>query len=954
MAQTPARIPAPQLSDSPPSTPAAATVEPITGLRPAVYPYLLDPTIYADYTRRPTRAPTWDTFDNTPQFVCMRQLPDATYTNQNLGRVCWPDLGRMLAPNLPQSLDEIKRRGYYLFDIWGYVPGSAVYSFHAAPETLNLIDGKLGDHFLGFDLGEQDARYMYLMRQIQTPYAADRIGQYINADHYMSRISDDLGNRINALVQFWYWPYVFKDGRVVLAGEEAENKCGGSSNLHYAFLRGAGKQYGIHWFGNASMFNTWDYKSYHPAKGPLARITGPTRGNSLSLLRRLLFSDYLYNSVILSFEGALFTDDWWSARGSGPLSPLGLIQQDAVKFVDAHRQPGVMHAPVALLLDYYAGWMPARTWTTAYQVWGYTPYDWGDYLTHNVFQMFYPGYEDCGWYHDERGTVCNTPYGDMVDVMHSDAAAGVFQQYNVIVAAGNLFTADAELRDKLDAFTAAGGCLVVTAENARRLFPLWRITAPRRLPAGTIVQWNDGSQSNEPLAFDLCGASLPKQAQILARCGALPAVARIRHGSGSVVLLLCPSGINAESAAQGDLANHNWDQPLPQPYVLPAHVKKELDSIFRSQRLFSVGDGLGYITCRKASGDYTIGIFNNSLHARPFHIISYCGPVKTITELHVGRDMHAAAGYWPHDLQNNDGGKSDATNIAGGDVRLFSVLVNENPLRVLAKIKPSPRPKDCYLTLRGIADLRQEILRRPTFFEHFDGVKIDWTYLAQRDSDQVKRDRQWLDLQKLRVLVDFTPGLNHFPDLTLLDLSPDRYADSVARIDNVMDKMKIAGITEAIISTHQPPEIGATPQQIAQSFMHGLTALCQSARVRGITLCLQNRPDCWRSTLPETLRLIDDLQQENLHFALNTFGLDPRDAIARAGSRLAFVLASAPGKTIPAAQGPLSDGTTDLIPLKKLHVPLVLDADYPTPNDLFRDLKALSPNPDPTQPPASE
>ncbi|MCX6916864.1 MAG: hypothetical protein NT167_28120, partial [Verrucomicrobia bacterium] len=171
--------------------------------------------------------------------------------------------------------------------------------------------------------------------------------------------------------------------------------------------------------------------------------SGPTKGNSLNLLRRLMLSHYLYNSVILGFEAALYEKSWWPPNGDGPLSPLGLIQQDTVKFVADHPQPGVMHAPVALLLDHFAGWMPARTWTTAYRVWGYLPYDSGDYLTHSVFSILYPGYEDSAWYHDERGTICNTPYGDMTDVLHSDVASWVMKQYGVVVAAGNLFTADA-------------------------------------------------------------------------------------------------------------------------------------------------------------------------------------------------------------------------------------------------------------------------------------------------------------------------------------------------------------------------------------------------------------------------------------------------------------------------------------------------------------------------------
>ncbi|MCX6916865.1 MAG: hypothetical protein NT167_28125, partial [Verrucomicrobia bacterium] len=290
--------------------------------------------------------------------------------------------------------------------------------------------------------------------------------------------------------------------------------------------------------------------------------------------------------------------------------------------------------------------------------------------------------------------------------------------------------------------------------------------------------------------MELCDVSLPGGAEVLARCGELPAVVRLHRGAGELFLLLSPFGINAEPTVQGELAHHNWNQPLAQPHTLLTHVRRVLDSAFRSQQLFSVGDGLGYITCRKGPGDYTVGVFNNSIQSRPFQIASHCGPVRKITELTLGRDMRSAPGYWPHEFQNNEGGRSDATNISGGDVRLFSVQVDEVGVRVLPQETPPARPVGRLLALRGISDLREEILRRPTFFEHFDGAKIDWTYLLRRDAEQVKRDRPWLERQQLRVVVDFTSGLNHFPDLTLLDLLPASYADSVAWMSDVLAKMK--------------------------------------------------------------------------------------------------------------------------------------------------------------------
>ncbi|MBN2129352.1 MAG: TIM barrel protein [Sedimentisphaerales bacterium] len=910
--------------------------QPIVEVRPTVYSHLLDPTLYPDYTRRPSRAPTWATFEGRPQFVALRTLPTAAFTNQGLGTVCMPTIDLASDPNLGETLDELKRRGYYLFDVGGYVPGSVRNQIRVPPETLQLLEEKLGDRFLGFDIGEQDGRYLFTARAIQSPYASDRLGQYLQAHDYFRRIEDDLGNRLNALMVYWYWPYLIKEGRVVLTGAEAQNKVT-SSSIHYAFLRGAGKQYGVHWFGNGAVFNTWHYKDYQARTAN----SGPTKGNSLNLLRRLMFSHYLCNSVILGFEGALYEKSWWPPNGDGPLSPLGLIQQDAVKFVTEHPQPGVMHAPVALLLDHFAGWMPARTWTTAYRVWGYLPYGSGDYLTHSVFSMLYLGYEDSAWYHDERGTICNTPYGDVADVLHSDAMPWVMKQYGVMVAAGDLFTADAELRDKLDAYVASGGTFIVTAENARRLWPEWKVGQPRRFPTDTVVVWRDGTRTTERHTMELCDVFLPGEAEVLARCGELPAVVRLRRGAGEIFLLLSPFGINAEPTVQGELAHHSWNQPLPQPHTLLAHVRRVLDSGFRSQQLFSVGDDLGFITCRKGPGDYTVGVFNNSLQSKPFKITSRYGPIRKVTELVIGKDMRSALGYWPHEFQNNDGGRSDAANISGGDVRLFSVLMDETGVRVLAKQRAPGRPVDRLLGLRGIADLREEILRRPTFFEHFDGVKLDWTYLLRRDSEQVKRDRPWLERQQLRVVVDFTSGLNHFPDLTLLDLLPTPYAESVARMDDVLAKMKLAGVSQAVIATHMPPEFGATPEEVEASFKRGLRDLCRRAKERGIMLHLQNRTGRWHSSVPEIVRLIDELASDNLRFALNTACADVENSLKQAGDRLGMVLISAPDRLVPETQRPVGNSGVDLSAVRTLQVPVVLDGEYAGPDDVFKDVTAV-------------
>ena len=188
---------------------------------------------------------------------------------------------------------------------------------------------------------------------------------------------------------------------------------------------------------------------------------GPSKGTSLSLMKRLLYGHILYNSMAVGFESGWFSGD--------KLTPIGRLQQSAHRWVKEHGQPGVMHTPVAVLLDFYAGWTYPRHLYTGdvYRVWGNLPYAPGDYLTDAVLDMLYPGYQNSSYFHDESGFNAPTPYGDMADCLLSDAPPWLLARYPVVVVAGEL-SGGREIRDKLQAYLSGGGHLVVTEGNRIR------------------------------------------------------------------------------------------------------------------------------------------------------------------------------------------------------------------------------------------------------------------------------------------------------------------------------------------------------------------------------------------------------------------------------------------------------------------------------------------------------
>ncbi|MDE0229092.1 MAG: TIM barrel protein, partial [Spirochaetaceae bacterium] len=906
------------------------------------------------------RVPTWETFEHVTQFITLRDLAQTAwredlerYTKQfNLGRVVWPLMNLLHCGHLAEVLDEIRRRRLYLFDLWSYVPGSplegAWSNITPPPGMVRHLQRTLGDRFLGIDNGEQDGRYIWATAEQQCPREQSRCAQYLGFQRHFQKLCDELGNQMTALTSLTFGHYFLKEGNHLLLGAETAQALP-NSQLYYAFIRGAGKQYGVHWFGNASVFNRWGWKDYGAPKRDGRYRSGAEEGSSLSLLKRLIYTHYLYNSVAVGFESG-----WLTETPPYALTPIGEVQRGAVEFVSRHGQPGVMHTPAALLLDFFAGWVPPRHLYTpyVYQVWGGMPYEAGDYLTHGVLSLLLPGYEDASYFHDERGFLSPTPFGDMTDCLLSDAPLWVLRQYGLLVAAGAL-TMTRELADKLRSFVAGGGHLVVTAGNARGLLPGLMIEDEQvRVAAGVAVDWSDGTGEVEEHAFVLCRAALPAGAEVLARCGDLACVVRVAHGEGQVTLLLSPFGLPAEAQHSGPIANAE-EQPLACPFELLRHVRRALGAAFAAEQLFTVGDGLGFVTCRRAAGDYMLALYNNGQRALPWCIDSRCGTIGSVRELELDRSEQGAVGQWPkgHAGGAAGGGRSDARTIAGGDIRLFAVSVQEDGLTLLPAPQPPPRPRNRLLALRGPGSVQEEILRRPTFFEHFDGVKLEWRYLRDRDPGRLRDEQDWLARHRVRAVVDFSRDLNLFPGLTLLDAYPPHYAASVAAIDGVLAKMRLCAARDAVIAVHRRPENHWTDERARAEFAVRIGELCRRAADHGVTLHLQT--DHWKR-LPDAAAVLDlvaEIGQPNLRYALNVGHLWPgaelpAEMIALAGERLGAVLLCAPhvdpAGQIYDAHLPVHGSGIDLAPLSAAGDALfIFDAIYPGWDAEYLDAQAL-------------
>jgi len=133
----------------------------------------------------------------------------------------------------------------------GYVPGSGPggywQQFNPPQEAFVTLESKLGDRWLGTDIGEQDGRYIGGYADQMTPASASRFDQYLNFQRHFERMNQDLGNKHATLVSLNYGHYFLKEGVYTLIGAETAQALP-NNQVYYAFIRGAGKQYGVPWF----------------------------------------------------------------------------------------------------------------------------------------------------------------------------------------------------------------------------------------------------------------------------------------------------------------------------------------------------------------------------------------------------------------------------------------------------------------------------------------------------------------------------------------------------------------------------------------------------------------------------------------------------------------------------------------------------------------------------------
>lgn len=438
-----------------------------------------------------------------------------------------------------------------------------------------------------------------------------------------------------------------------------------------------------------------------------------------------------------------------------------------------------------------------------------------------------------------------------------------------------------ELQDKLADFVHAGGHLVITAANLAALpdgirdSPMgWQrgrtalVAASghdcRSIPAGATARV--GTQVvREPFAFLACPLAYAANATVvLARLEADNTVLAVQvptASGGAVVVLASPFGIPTDAVLRPPLRNP-IDGPLETPFPLLLHVARILDGAMNRSVLFEAGGALSVTVTRRGPGNYTLLVGNPTLRPQPLQLRSRIGDIVMQQEVPLDRSEVQQIGYLPCGFEGAPIGNGSATSIAGGDVRVFAVAVNEHRVR---PVPPSVPQRPAGVAVRADAhwlrgwSLKRAVMRDWSFFEHFDSLSVDYAAVLSLDPATLRSDGDWLRQQGVRVIVDASSGMRLFPQLRMLNNSQASYAASMDALGRLVERMSLLSAAHLVVSLHRFPENNFSPEQSMASFTITLRWLALKCRASGVTLHLRQ---CWKNpfaSLADTWRWIQSV-----------------------------------------------------------------------------------------------
>ena len=970
-----------------------------------IYPYYHRPENHPDFTRRPIRVTTRETLENTIQFMSLRDLPhekDGTlleieealdlYTRRfDLGKVFWMRSNLVYAPNLRDFLQAAMARDGYVFDLWGFVPGSYKEGLDWGEYTVtdaqhDTFMSLAGNRFVGYDNGEQDGRYIGAYTPTQSPALQDDAFQQRRFYEFFDEMGMQLKHATTALCSLNYVHFFARENNCFMIGAETAQALP-NANLWYAYIRGAGKQYGLLWFGNASVYNRFSWKSYDISSSGAdveGYAYGPELGTSLSLLRRLLYVEYLYNSDMLGYESGLITtrecmekvnagialepnktdnDKSLFTGENACLSPIGHLQADCIQFVKQRGYAGPMATPVAFLLASDSGWtMPRHLYSrNVYRRWGQIPYDMGDHQLHALYTMMYPGYEDAGYFLNERGFLTPTPYGDLADVLMMDLRGETLRQYNLAVLSGD-HRLDQEQVDKLADFLCHGGRAVAFAGQvadsaaALELFGVKYLRKGRQVEDACVVYgeqtYREGTLTCYPRVKLHAGVEVAAWLAPLTPDGEqIPFIIRRKVGQGEAVLVLSPFGMD-ETRNPAPVRNLE-NQSIPQTYDLLRSVKKLLAEAYQAEQLVEVDNpALQVVVNHRGEGLITVTLVNNGFSAEPYRLTLNCGTEISRQLIDLPDVPDTVAGYWPvfTSPRSWEGTPlSDGMSLLpAGQMAMWEIRYTPNHVETAAEIPLTDLRHGVYVTLRPRTPLIEALHQMPTLHHYFDGVKLDATLVSDMSIQQARQSGSYLSRRGMDVMVDFACILDHYPHVSLIRNMPARQDEKLRWVADILDRCQALHASTVLLNHHRNAENHLSEPEAAQHMHDTLAVIAQMARERGMETMVTNGVPRAVDATVEALRTTYPQWPYGVKAAHCLLAGEQPSREAVEGAACLFLsspLEDAYGQRInaalPLAGSPLAEDVLALVSHRAPGQRICLDGVYPDFEAMYRDYQWL-------------
>jgi len=542
----------------------------------------------------------------------------ADLLSHNFGKVLWPHLGFLKAEDWPRALEELHRRGLYVFDCWGTIPGCLEQEKGGCTCRISDEDHEraleiLGHRLLGWDNGENDGRWCWQHARL-SPAPATREEAHRNFLCWFTRfVEEDLQGYANALCGLTFPHHFARMNNHRMIGAEFLQALP-SVTMWAAWVRGAARQYQKLWAAGISIWSQFGYKSFKQDayEGDSAQAqwmgtgnpqmqTGPDRGPSMSLVRRTWLLLWVYGANVETLEAFQFLRpseiaDPGSTRHDSEaapeakreyLSPIGRLQLDATAFCNKRLdRRGVQYCPVAALVDFHCGWTPPRHLysDSFYTVWGSMPYERGDHQIDLFFREIFPGYQECNYFRDERGFLTPTPCGDIVDVLLSDVREHILARYPAACLLGETCV-EGEVLDKLTRYVEAGGEIIWSLpqldERARRMSGIAALGAERQASASRICATGEWF---EEVPFTLTKAQVEDADVLVETPEGDPVVVTRSFGKGTITTLLVPFGTSGRIDEPHPLVGGDperdvntlcfYEKPMGSPYRFLEGVRK--------------------------------------------------------------------------------------------------------------------------------------------------------------------------------------------------------------------------------------------------------------------------------------------------------------------------------------------------------------------------------------------